>query len=156
MLDNLFDSIKGEVLESITGNTELSADQAEKVLPIAKESLQNGLMDQVKAGNVSGILDMFNSSGDSLMNNSIFGGIKQQFIGMITNKLGLSGPIASMVANVGLGKIVDSISGKAKQGGSEVTQDNLMSTLGLSGGIGDIAKDVLKDKLGGLGKGLFG
>ncbi len=156
MLDNLFDSIKGEVMESITGNTELSMDQAEQVLPLAQESLQSGLMDQVKAGNVSGILDMFNSSGDSLMNNSIFDGIKQNFIGMITNKLGISGPIASMVANVGLGKIVDAISGKAKSGSGEVTQDNLLSTLGMSGGIGDIAKGLLKDKLGGLGKGLFG
>ena len=156
MLDNLFDSIKGKVMESITSEAGISTEQAEQVLPLAKDSIQTGLMDQVKDGNIDGILGMFNSSGNSLLENSIFSGIKQNLIGMITSKLGLSDSIAGMVANVGLSNIISSISGQAKGDGGEVTKDGLMSTLGMSGGIGDIAKDMLKDKLGGLGKGLFG
>jgi hypothetical protein len=156
MLDNLLDSIKGDVLGTLTEKTELSADQAESVLPIAKESIQTGLMDQVKSGNVGGILDMFNSSGNSLLKNAIFSGIKQNFVGAIIKKLNLPAPLAGMVANVGLGKIFEGISGKAKDNSGKVTQDSLMSTLGLEGGgLGDIAKDMLKNKLGGLGKGLF-
>lgn len=157
MLDKLMQSIQGDVMGSLTEKTELSADQAEKVLPIAKESIQSGLTDQVKAGNISGILEMFNSSGSSLLNNSIFGGIKQTFITAIIKKLNLPAPLAGMVANVGLGKILESIAGKAKGNDGAVSQEGLMSTLGLEGGgLGDIAKGMLKDKLGGLGKGLFG
>ena len=151
MLDNLFDSIKGQVVESLTGEAGISAEQAEQVLPFAKESLTSGLMDQVKAGNTEGILGMFKSSGSGLLENSIFGGIKQNFISMITSKLGLSEGIAGMVANVGLSKIIGSISGQAKDDSGEISQDGLMSALGMGGGIGDIAKNMLKDKLGGLG-----
>ena len=159
MLDNLMNSIKGEVLGSLTEKAGISTEQAEQVLPIAQESIQSGLMEQVTSGNVDGILGMFNSSGDSLMNNSIFDGIKQTFMNSIMSKLGLSGPIATMVANVGLGKIMESISGKAKDSSGSVTQDGLMSLIGMGGGdgggIADIAKGMLGDKLGGLGKNLF-
>lgn len=155
MLDNLFDSIKDQVVDSITGETELNQEQAVSMLPLAKESLQNGLLDQVKSGNLEGILGMFNSSGGNLMNNSIFDSIKQQLIGLVTEKLGISSTVATMAANVGLSKIIGSISNQAQDGSGAITQEGLLSTLGMGGGIEDIAKNMLKDKLGGLG-GLFG
>lgn len=155
MLDNLFESIKGQVVDTLTNDTEINQEQAEQVLPIAKESIESGLMDQVKDGNISGILAMFNSTGSNLSSNSIFDGIKQNFLSQIMEKLGLPESIANVVASVGLSKIIDSITGVAKDGSGEVTQDGLMSALGMGGGIEDIAKNILKDKLGGLG-GLFG
>ena len=47
------------------------------MLPLAQESLQEGLTSQLTSGNTEGLLGMFNSAGSGgLMSNGIFGSIK--------------------------------------------------------------------------------
>ena len=160
MLDKLMDSIGGDVIKTLTEKTGISTDQAKEVLPIATNTLQSGLMKEVTDGNISGILGMFNSQGDGMTNNPIFKMIQQQFVGNLMSKMGLPESLAGMVSGSGLNSIIGGLAGKMGGGDSgEVTKDSMMSSLGLGGGLEDMAKGLLKgqlgDKLGGLGK-LFG
>lgn len=156
------DSIGGDVIKTLTDKTGISADQAKEALPLATDSLQSGLMEQVISGNIGGILSMFNSKSSGLTDNPIFAMVKQKFLGNLMSKMGLPESVAGMVAGTGLSSIIGGLAGKmgGGEGSGEVTQDSMMSSLGLGGGgIEDMAKNMLKDKLGdklgGLGK-LFG
>ena len=155
MLDKLFDAIGGDVISNLTQKTGITTDQAKEVLPLAQESIQSGIMEQVKSGDISSILGMFNS-GSGMSNNPIFGSIKSMFLSSIMSKLGLPSGIANMVAGSGLESIMGSLGGILKGDGDEVTQDGIMDKLDLGGGLGDMAKGLIKGKLGDITGGLFG
>lgn len=156
MLDQLMDSISGDVINNLTEKAGVSADQAKSILPIATESIQSGLMEQVTGGNIAGILGMFNSSGSGLTSNPIFGTIKQMFLGKLMSKMGLPSGVANMVAGSGLESIMGSLTSKLSGDDGQVTQDGLMDKLGLGGGMADMAKGMLGDKLGDVAKGKLG
>lgn len=155
MLGKLFESFGGDVINSLTEKAGITTDQAKEVLPIAQESIQSGLLEQVTSGNISGILEMFNS-GSSMSDNPIFGSIKSMFLSGIMSKLGLPSSVANIVAGDGLEGIMGNLTGALKENDGEVTEDGIMDKLGLGGEIGDMAKNVLKDKLGDITGGLFG
>ena len=154
MLDKLFESFGGDVISNLTEKAGITPDQAKEVLPIAQESIQSGLMEQVTSGNISGILGMFNS-GSGMASNPIFGSIKTMFMSSIMSKMGLPSGVASMVAGSGLENIMGNLTGALKGDDGEVSQEGMMDKLGLGGGIADMAKGVIGDKLGDLTKGLF-
>lgn len=154
MLDKLFESFGADVISNLTEKAGITPDQAKEVLPIAQESIQSGLMEQVTSGNISGILGMFNS-GSGMASNPIFGSIKTMFMSSIMSKMGLPSGVAGMVAGSGLENIMGNLTGALKGDDEEVSQEGMMDKLGLGGGIADMAKGVLGDKLGDLTKGLF-
>ena len=157
MLDQLMNSIGGEVANSIAEKAGISTDQAKQALPIAQESLQSTIMDKVSGGGLDDVLGMFNSAGGGLENNGLFGSIKQKMMQGVMQKMGLPAPVAGLVAGSGLGSIIGKIAGKAG-GAGNVTQDGLMGLIGggdgIKGMLGNMAKDKLgdiaKDKLGGI------
>ncbi len=181
MLDQLMNSIGGDVMSSLTEKAGITSEQAEQVLPIAQDTLQEGLMKEATSGNVEGILGMFNS-GAELESNGMFGSLKGMFMQNIMTKMGLPASVAGLVAGTGLSGIIGSMAGKFG-GAGNITQDGLMSGLGMgdagglmdaakgllggeTGGVMDAAKDMLgnggsvadaaKDKLGDIAGGLFG
>ncbi|MEM0994339.1 MAG: hypothetical protein AAF847_17455 [Bacteroidota bacterium] len=154
MLDQLFNSIGGDVISSMTEKTGINLEQAKAVLPIAKDTVQTGLTDEVKAGNISGILGMLNSSGAGLQQNSLFGNLKGMLMQNILSKLGLPESVASLVAGTGMTSIVENAS-QFLSGDADVKQSDLTSKLDMGGMVGNMAKGMLKDKLGGIGK-MFG
>lgn len=160
MLDQLFSSIGGDVVNTLTEKTGLSADQAQQMLPIAKDTVSSGLMDQVKSGNIAGLASMFSGGTNNLAGNSIFEGMKTQLIAGVMEKLGLPKPLAAMASGLGLEKILGLIGNKVSDDNGNVDQGDLMSKLGLQDAAMDMGKKMLQDKLGGalggLGKGLFG
>ena len=153
MLDKLFESFGGDVVGSIAEKAGISMDQAKSILPVAQESIQDGLMKEVTGGNVSGILGMFNS-GSGMSGNPIFGGIKKMFMANMMSKLGLPSGVATMVSGFGLESIMGKLGG-VLGGGGEVTESGLMDKLGMGGGLGDIAKNIAGDKLKDITGGLF-
>jgi len=155
MLDKLFETFGGDVINNLTEKAGITTDQAKEVLPIAQESIQSGLMEQVTSGNISGILGMFNS-GSGMSDNPIFGSIKSMFLSGIMSKLGLPSGVANMVAGAGLEDIMGNLTGALKGDDGEVSEDGIMDKLGLGGGLGDMAKGLLKGKLGDITGGLFG
>ena len=151
MLEQLMSAVGGNVISELTEKAGINAEQAQSILPVAQESLQSGLMEQVTGGNISGILGMFNGGASGLAGNSIFAGIKAKMAAGVMTKLGVPESVAGMVAGTGMTSMISGLTDQLKGDGGEVTQDGLMSKLGLGGGLGDMAKNALGDKLGGLG-----
>ena len=161
MLDQLMNSIGGDVVKSITEKAGISADQAQEVLPIAQETLQSGLMEQVTSGGVENILGMFNGGGAG--ENPLMGSLKGMLMKNVMTKMGLPESVAGLVAGSGMESVIGGLAGQLG-GAGNITQDGLMDKLGMGGGgIGDMAQgmlknaaaDKLKDLPGGIGK-LFG
>ncbi|MEM1324685.1 MAG: hypothetical protein AAGI23_01965 [Bacteroidota bacterium] len=155
MLDQLFNAVGGNVVNTLTEKTGLDLEQAKAVLPIAQETVSSGLMDEAKSGNIGGILNMLNSSGADLQSNSLFDGLKKQLLGNLLAKLGLPESVAGLVAGTGMTSIIENAS-NFLGGGGEVKKDDLMDKLDMKSIVGNMAKDAIADKLGGLGGKLFG
>jgi len=159
MLDKIMDSIGGGVAEQIAGKAGIPLDQATKMLPLAKESLTEGVMSQVTGGNVSGLLGMFKSAtggGGGLMSNSIFGTIKGLFMKKMMTNMGVPESVAGLAAGTGMSSIVGSLAGKMVSHGDtdEVDAGSLMSVLGVGGDSGGMlgkAAGMLGGLAGGAG-----
>lgn len=159
MLDQLMNSIGGDVISSLTEKAGITAEQAEQIMPVAQETLQEGLMKEATSGNLEGILGMFNS-GSGLEGNGLFGSLKGMFLQNIMTKIGLPEPVAAIVAGTGLSGIIGGMAGKLG-GAGNITQDGLMSGLGMgdAAGLMDAAKGLLGGDAGGIvdaAKGLMG
>ncbi|MEM9687062.1 MAG: hypothetical protein AAF934_09105 [Bacteroidota bacterium] len=172
MLDSLLDSIKGPVASAIAEKVGMEVRQAEQVIPLAGESVKEGIMGAITGGNTEDVLGMFSSltggndtggamgalaglagSGDSsagsMMKNMVFSDTAKNFIGKLTGQLGLPSGIANSISTMVLPMILNKIKSAvndATEGGG-VNATGLMKVLGG----GDTINNALKDKLGGLG-----
>ena len=162
MLDSILDGIKGQVASTIAEKTGLDLGQAEKAVPVAKDSIVEGITSAVAGGNVSGILDMLKGAtggGDGvagLAQNMVYKSIAGNFINKATSALGIPESMASTVSGFALPMIMDKIGGAAQAEGDtdEIDQSSVMSAMGLdAGGLMGKAADLLGG--GGL-KNLFG
>ena len=154
MLDKIMESMGGGIAEQIAGKAGVSADQAKAMLPLAQESLQEGLMEQVTGGNVSGLLGMFQGAtggGGGLMSNGIFGGIKAMFMKKIMTNMGLPESVAGLAAGTGMASMVSGLAGKIQQDGDtdEIDAGSLMNVLGVGGDAGGMLGKAA-GMLGGL------
>lgn len=158
MLDSILDGLKGQVATTLVEKTGLDLGQAEQAIPVAKESITDGLTSAISGGNVGGILDMLKGAtgGDAggLMQNMVYKGIAGNFISKATSALGISEGVATSVSSLALPMILNKIGGAAQQAGDtdEIDQSSVMSALGLdAGGLMGKAKDLLGGGGGGLG-----
>jgi hypothetical protein len=163
------DAVKGQVVSAIAEKTGLAAGQAEQALPIAQESITEGIMGAVSGGNVDGILGMLTSAvsgggdaGGGLVQNMVYKGIAGNFISNITSKLGVSEGIAGTLSSVALPMIMNKIGGATQAAGDTdgIDSDSMMSALGLDAGSllgglagGGAAGDMLGKAADMLGKG---
>lgn len=165
MLDTIMGAVKGQVLSAITEKTGLDLGQAEKALPLAQESITDGIMGAVSGGNVDGILGMLTSavgggSGGGLVENLVYKGIAGNFVSKVTSSLGLSEGVASTLSSVALPMIMNKIGGATQAAGDTdgIDADSMMSALGLDAGSllggltgGGAAGDLLGKAAGMLG-----
>lgn len=164
MLDSLLDGMKGQVASALAEKTGLDLSQAEKSVPLAGDSIKEGIMGAVSKGNTSDVMSMFssltggggvggggsamgalaglagggNSGGGvgSMMKNMVFAGIAQNFVGKLTSKLGIPAGIANSVSSMALPMILGKIGGAAKGAtpGEGIDAAGLMKVLGGGGG----------------------
>ena len=158
MLDQLFDSIGGEVVGKLTEKTGLNLDQAKAMLPLAQESVTEGVMKLVSDGNIGGLVSMLGAAqggGGGLTDNPIFSSIKGALMGKVMEKMGLPSQLAGLASGVGLESIMGLIGNEVSDDDGNIDEGGLMSKLNVQDAAIDMAKNALKSKLGGLG-GLLG
>lgn len=152
MLDSILDAVKGQVVGAIAEKTGLATDKAEQTIPLAGESITEGIMGAVSGGNMDGILGMLQgavsgggSGGGGLMDNPIVKGIAGNFIGKLTGSLGMDNGIAGTISSLALPMIMSKIGGAAQAHGDTdgIDAGSVMGALGLDAG----------DLLGGLAGG---
>ncbi len=175
MLDKIMEMVSGDALNAMTEKAGVSMDQAKQMLPLAGDSLQEGLISQVTGGNVDGVLEMFKSfTGGGLESNGIFGSIKNLFMKKVMTSMGLPESVAGLVAGSGMTSIIGNLAGKIQADGdtNNIDAASLMNVLGggegmlgtiagmmggnKEGGTMDSIKDSAIDKLGKFAGGLFG
>ena len=166
MLDKIMEMVSEDALNAITEKAGVSKDQVSQILPLAGDSLQEGLMSQLTGGNVEGVLGMFKSfTGGELESNDIFGDIKGIFMKKVMTNIGLSEPVARLVADSGMTSIIGNLSDMIQADGdtNNINASSLMNVLGgdkrilgiIAGMVGgnkkegliDNFKDTVVDKL---------
>lgn len=168
--------VGGDAVNAITSKAGVSADQAKQMLPLAGDSLKEGLMSQITGGKLDDVLGMFKSfGGGGLENNGIFSSIKGMFMKKVMTSMGLPESVASLAAGSGMTSIIGNLAGKIKEdgdtddidagslmnvfGGGEGMLGNIAGLMGggsKDGGVVDNLKDAALGKLGDIAGGLFG
>ncbi|NJC25449.1 DUF937 domain-containing protein [Neolewinella antarctica] len=163
MLDSIMGAVKGQITSAITEKTGLDLGQAQQAIPLAQDSVTEGLTGAVTSGNVDGILGMLKSAtgggGGDLVNNLVYKGIAGSFVSKLTSSLGLSSGIASTIAGVALPMIMSKLGGATQQAGDSDGLDagSLMGVLGMdTGGLLGQAGKLLGGGDKGGGGGLLG
>lgn len=140
MLDSILDSVKGQVVSTLAEKAGIDAGQAEQAVPMAQESITEGLMGAVTGGNMEGILGMLQGAtggdGGGLLNNMVFKGIAGNFIGKLTGQLGLSEGVAGTVSSMALPMIMSKLGGAAQAHGDTdgIDESSVLGALGLDSG----------------------
>jgi hypothetical protein len=140
MLDSIIDAVKGEVVSHLTQKTGLGANQAEQAVPLAKDSISEGISSAMSGGNIGGILDMIRGAsgggGGDLAQNMVYKGIAANFINKLTSKLGIPESMAQTASSIALPYIMKMIAGKTSDHGDtdDIDQGSLMNVLGLDAG----------------------
>lgn len=177
--------VKGQVVSQLTEKTGLDATQAEQSLPLAKDSILEGMTGALTSGNAGGVMDMIKgfagggggaSAGaggiggalsgltgggggggiGGMVKNAVYQNIASNFIGKLTSKLGIGPGIANQVSSIALPMIMSKFSNQVTDDNGNVDQSDLMSKLGVGNMLGDAMKGKAGDMLkGGLG-GMFG
>jgi hypothetical protein len=165
MLDSLLDGMKGQVAGAIAEKAGIDMGQAEQAVPLAGESIKEGIMGAVTGGNSDGVMSMLSGltgggGGGGMMQNMVFAGIAKNFIGKLTG-MGLPDGIASTVSSMALPMIMGKIGGAADEAseGEGINAAGLMKVMGGGGGAlgalgglmgGGNPLDAAKGALGGL------
>ncbi len=164
MLDSLLDGMKGQVAGAIAEKAGIDMGQAEQAVPLAGESIKEGIMGAVTGGNSDGVMSMLSGltggGGGGMMQNAVFSGIAQNFIGKLTG-IGLPSGIASTISSMALPMIMCKIVGAANEAseGEGINAAGLMKVMGGGGGAlgalgglmgGGNPLDAAKGALGGL------
>ena len=157
MLDQLIGGLKTQLLDGIQTKTGLGAEKAEATIPLAKESISEGLMGAVSKGNISEVVGMF-SGGGNIIENTLYQSIGGNFVSKMVSQLGLPEGIAQKVSSFALPMIMKVIGKKASNDKGEIDQSGLLNVFGGGGegGIKGMAGDLLKNKAGDMLKGGLG
>ena len=164
MLESIIDTVKSEVIASVTRQTGLEPQEAEQTVPLAKESVTEGLTGALTGGNLSGILDMLRGAdkegtGGGLLQNPVFQTIAGKFVHKLTGQLGLPEGVAQKVATIALPIVLGKLAGKTRQTGDsdDIDKGSLLDVLGVNAG--DVLGNLFGGKKGGTSGGfgnLFG
>ncbi len=156
MLDSLLDGMKGQVAGALAEKAGIELGQAEQAVPLAGESIKEGIMGAVTGGNSDGVMSMLSGlaggggggamgalsglagggGAGGMMKNMVFAGIAQNFVGKLTGQLGIPAGIANTVSTMALPMIMGKISGAANDAseGEGINAAGLMKVLGGGGG----------------------
>ena len=140
---------KGQLAKMLTDQTGLQDHQTDQAIDVTKDTVGNGLKDELLKGNFGGVMDLFNGNAPTTTSNPIVNGITGNLISNLASKVGIPEGVARQVANVAIPFVMNMLS--SDKTGKASNEQDLVEKLGMGGdsGIGSVLKG-----LGGLG-GLF-
>ncbi len=144
MLENLLGTLKSEVGSQILGQTQLPANNLDKVFSVIGDVTKKEVTNQMVGGGLGNVMNLFskqpNNSGANLLQSNIASGV----VSGLVSKLGLSQEMSKTIASVAVPALVNLITKK-----NSVTPDDDPSPLNeIFGGakkaaVGGIAKNIL-------------
>lgn len=147
MLDNIINMGKEHMAKLIQEQTQLDNSKTDEAVGVTKDTVVDGLKEELMKGNFDGVMDLFNGNAPTTTSNPIVNSITNSLVTNLASKLGINEGIAKQIANIAIPFIMNKIS--AKETGQASDKKDLIEQLGFGGdsGIGGL--------LGGLG-GMFG
>ena len=149
MLDSILSMGKGQLAKMLTDQTGLQENKTDQAIEVTKDTVGNGLKDEMLKGNFGGVMDLFNGNAPTTTSNPIVSSITNNLVSNLAAKVGISEGVARQVANIAIPFVMNKLS--SDKTGKASNEQDLVEKLGMGGdsGIGGMLKG-----LGGLG-GLF-
>jgi hypothetical protein len=141
MLNTIVKNIAPDVLSAMTGKFGLNQEMGNRAVDTTKDSLQEGVSNEISKGNLDGLLSMFNSGGAG-EGNSTFQNLSSKLSGDYIQKLGLSPDLASQISHFVLPLVMNKISSMLGGKVDKESLSNALSTGGLLGKAGDLLGGV--------------
>ncbi len=149
MLENIINSVKGQLTGDLQSKFNLSPDQANQSVDLAKDNMANGLRKEASGGDFGGIMNMLKGGQATTASHPAVNSMTQNYIHDLAAKVGIPAGVASQIGPYVMQFLMSKLSGKVNSG--EVGQQDLMGMLG-GGGLKDKLPGGLGDKLGGMFK----
>lgn len=111
MADNLLNLIKETVMHSIGKNKDIPEDKKTQTVDVTTEALASGLKENLHVGNLSHLTDLF-KAGSSVEKNPVTTNMVGTVSSSLMQKIGLSSPVAALIANSVVPAVMKVISGK--------------------------------------------
>ena len=111
MADNLLNLIKETVMHSIGQNKDILEDKKAQTVDVTTEALASGLKENLHVGNLSHLTDLF-KAGSSVKKNPVTTNMVGTVSSSLMQKIGLSSPVAALIANSVVPAVMKVISGK--------------------------------------------
>ncbi len=159
MLDQITNLVKNQAMQYMQGSDEqLTDEQMDGVAGAAQESVVDGLKEEVMSGNISGIQSLLTGNASGIASHPIVQKIIGMFGGSLVSKVGLSQGIAGGLAGGMIPSIMGSLGSKFQSNDDADSGFDMSALSGLAGGggVGDMLKGAVGDKLGGAGDMLGG
>ena len=147
MLENIINSVKGQLTGDLQNKFNLNPTQAEQSVDLAKEQIETGLQKEAAGGDVSGIMNLLKGGQAAAASHPAVSDMVNNYVQALSTKLGIPAGVASQIGPHVIQFIMEKLSGKVNSG--EVKQTDLM---GMLGGLGGKLPGGLGDKLGGMFK----
>lgn len=147
MLEQLLESVKGELGGQLTDKLGMSSGETTKSFDVLGSNLSEIVGSESNGGGLSTVLNLFSDDDNSPESDSLVEKLGGSLIGDLVGKAGLTKSKASGFKDMVLPLVISFISKKV--GGNSDLLGSLLGG-GNSGAAGNIASSLLKGKLGGL------
>jgi hypothetical protein len=143
MLDDIIKDLKGAIGNDVQQRSGLGPDKADRAIEMAGQSAKEVAEDEVRKGNLQGLMGLMNQKGSAGHQNPIVSKIGANLVGKLVTNLGLTPEVAKQVEGVVVPLMVNFVS------------DRFQNTKGGMGGLGSILGGGKSGGLGGMLGGFF-
>lgn len=134
MLDTIINDLKGAIGTDVQQRAGLNPEKADRAIELAGQSAKEVAEDEVRKGNMQGLMSLLNNKGTASHSNPIVSKIGANLVGKLVTTLGLTPEVAKQVEGVVVPLMVSFI-------GNRFAKEGMGGLAGMLGG----------GKMGGLG-----
>lgn len=143
MFDSLFNLVKENAGDAIINNPVIPNEKNDDAIAQSTTSIMNTLKEQVSSGNMNNIMDLFKQSGGTTNNNPVMSAMNNNLISELMGKFGVEQNQAGNIASTLIPQVMDKLVTKTNDpNDASFTMDGVMSSIGGTGGLGDLAKNI--------------
>lgn len=155
MIDQLKKLVRENATDTVINNPEIPDEKNDAVVNEIAANVSDGLKEQADKGNMQSLMDMFNNSDESSINNNpAVSGIIGKVTSSLSSKFGISPQVAQNIASKALPHIMSRFVNKAKDpNDNDFDLQDIVKNIG--GGKAEDLLGKITGGSGGLGK-MFG
>lgn len=140
MLDNIIKELKGAIGNDVQQKAGLDAGNANKAIELAGQSAKEVAEEEVRKGNMQGLMSLLGSKGGASHQNPMVSKIGANLVGKLVEQLGLTPQVAKQVEGVVVPLMINFISDRFQKD---------------KGGLAGLAGMLGGSKMGGMLGGFF-